>query len=116
MPQPEPGSAGTAGPATAADTEVVAEIAPGERDPSARTRHLEEGNRFFAREWKSMRFAFIDAAKAEFPVHRLCGVLRVSRGGYFAWNGRPACRRQRDEPGAAGACPIGICLVERHLW
>lgn len=44
-----------------------------------------------------MRFALIDAAKAEFPVHRLCGVLGVSQSGYFAWKDRPASRRQRDD-------------------
>ena len=44
-----------------------------------------------------MRFALIDTAKAEFPIHRLCGVLGVSQSGYFAWRGRPACRRQRDD-------------------
>jgi putative transposase len=44
-----------------------------------------------------MRFALIDAAKAEFPVHRLCRVLGVSQSGYFAWRSRPACRRQRDD-------------------
>jgi len=44
-----------------------------------------------------MRFALIDRAKAEFPVHRLCRVLGVSQSGYFAWRGRPACRRQRDD-------------------
>jgi putative transposase len=44
-----------------------------------------------------MRFALIDGAKAEFPVHRLCRVLGVSQSGYFAWRGRPACRRQRDD-------------------
>ena len=44
-----------------------------------------------------MRFAFIDVAKAEFPVHRLCGVLSVSQSGYFAWKDRPACRRQRED-------------------
>ena len=43
-----------------------------------------------------MRFALIDGAKAEFPVHRLCRVLGVSQSGYFAWRGRPACRRQPD--------------------
>ena len=41
-----------------------------------------------------MRFALIDRAKAEFPIHRLCGVLGVSQSGYFAWRGRPACPRQ----------------------
>jgi len=44
-----------------------------------------------------MRFALIDAAKAEFPVHRLCGVLGVSQSGYFAWKDRPASRRHRDD-------------------
>ena len=43
-----------------------------------------------------MRFALIDGAKAEFPVHRLCRVLGVSQSGYFAWRSRPACR-QRDD-------------------
>ena len=44
-----------------------------------------------------MRFALIDGAKAAFPVHRLCRALGVSQSGYFAWRGRPTCRRQRDD-------------------
>ena len=44
-----------------------------------------------------MRFALIDGAKAEFPVHRLCRVLGVSQSGYFAWRGRLVGRRQRDD-------------------
>ena len=44
-----------------------------------------------------MRFALIDGAKAEFPVHRLCRVLGVSQSGYFTWRGRLVCRRQRDD-------------------
>jgi transposase InsO family protein len=44
-----------------------------------------------------MRFALIDTAKADFPIHRLCGVLGVSQSDYFACRGRPACRRQRDD-------------------
>ena len=43
-----------------------------------------------------MRFRLVDAAKKEFPVQRLCKVLGVSESGYFAWKGRPACRRQRE--------------------
>ena len=64
-----------------------------------------------------MRFALIDRAKAQFPVHRLCRVLGVSQSGYFAWRGRPACRRRRRRHGAcAGTCPLGLCPLERHLW
>ena len=44
-----------------------------------------------------MRFELVDAAKKEFPVQRLCKVLGVSESGYFAWKGRPACRRQRKD-------------------
>jgi putative transposase len=44
-----------------------------------------------------MRFRLIDQAKKEFPVHRLCNVLGVSESGYFAWKGRPASRRQRED-------------------
>ena len=69
----------------------------GERDPSPGTGHPEEGHRFFRPGGKSMRFALIDGAKAQFPVHRLCRVLGVSQSGYFAWRDRLACRRQRDD-------------------
>ena len=44
-----------------------------------------------------MRFALIDTAKAEFPIHRLCGVLGVSQSGYFAWRGRPALPPPTDD-------------------
>nr|WP_099513367.1 IS3 family transposase [Microvirga ossetica] len=46
---------------------------------------------------KSMRFKLIDAAKAEFPIQRLCQVLEVSQSGYFAWRSRPASPRQRED-------------------
>jgi transposase InsO family protein len=44
-----------------------------------------------------MSFGLVDEAKKEFPVHRLCRVLGVSQSGYFAWKGRPACRRQHED-------------------
>ncbi|WP_375382413.1 IS3 family transposase [uncultured Sphingomonas sp.] len=46
---------------------------------------------------KSMRFALVDQAKKDFPVHRLCQVLGVSQSGYFAWKDRPASRRQQGD-------------------
>jgi transposase InsO family protein len=36
-----------------------------------------------------MKFSFIDARRAEFPVARLCEVLEVSRSGCFAWKNPP---------------------------
>jgi len=42
-----------------------------------------------------VRFALIDQAKDEFPIHRLCNVLGVSQSGYFAYRGRSASKRQQ---------------------
>ena len=36
-----------------------------------------------------MRFEFIDAEKAQYPIDVLCAALEVSRSGYYAWKGRP---------------------------
>lgn len=44
-----------------------------------------------------MRFAFIEAEKAEFPIELLCEVLHVSRSGFYAWQGRPESSRARED-------------------
>jgi len=44
-----------------------------------------------------VRFAFIAAEKARFPVRLLCRTLQVSRAGFYAWHTRPpAARAQAD--------------------
>jgi putative transposase len=44
-----------------------------------------------------MRFTFIDAEKAYFPVAALCRNLRVTRQGYYAFAKRPPSARQVSE-------------------
>ena len=42
-----------------------------------------------------MRFAFIAAEKAHFPVNALCRVLRVQRSGFYAWLSREESPRTK---------------------
>jgi putative transposase len=42
-----------------------------------------------------VRFRFIDAEKASFPVKDLCRVLRVRRSGYYAWQSRDESERTK---------------------
>ncbi len=44
-----------------------------------------------------MRFAFIHAEKASFPVKALCRMLMVSRQGYYAYASRPPSERVRQD-------------------
>jgi putative transposase len=44
-----------------------------------------------------MTFGFIEAEKASFPTSRMCVVLGVSQSGFFAWQERPAGRREQQD-------------------
>ena len=45
-----------------------------------------------------MRFRFIEAQKAYFPVSLMCRILRISRAGYYAWRVRePSARARADQ-------------------
>jgi len=44
-----------------------------------------------------MRFLFIDAEKASYPIRLLCRCLAVSRSGYYAWRGRAASAHDQQD-------------------
>lgn len=43
-----------------------------------------------------MRYRFIEAEKARFPVRLLCRSLHVSRSSYYGWRERPASARDQE--------------------
>jgi putative transposase len=46
-----------------------------------------------------VKYAFIQAHQAEFPISLMCAVLKIARSGYYKWLGQPA--RERDRVNAA---------------
>jgi transposase InsO family protein len=44
-----------------------------------------------------VKFAFIEAEKASWPIDTLCDVLGVSRSGYYAWRRRPPATRTAED-------------------
>ena len=42
------------------------------------------------------RYEFVDRYREEFPVRRLCAVMRISPSGYYTWRRRPASQRSKE--------------------
>ena len=52
-----------------------------------------------------MKFVFINAEKAQYPVRTLCKVLGVSRSGFYAWQGRSVSEREKSDARRNGHGP-----------
>lgn len=55
-----------------------------------------------------MKYAFIREHRGEFRVVRMCGVLQVSRSGFYGWLARPASAR------AVADRDLAAQIVQRH--
>ena len=44
-----------------------------------------------------MKFSFIEAEKATFPVRRLCSVMEVSRSGFYRWLSSGPSKRELED-------------------
>ena len=57
-----------------------------------------------------MKYTAIEQWQHEFPIARLCAVLKVSASGYYAWLKRPPAPQQQANHSA------GLAAISRHLW
>jgi putative transposase len=55
-----------------------------------------------------MRFAFVHAEKASFPIAAMCRLFDVSRQGYYAYANRPASPRVRSD--------AELCIIIREVF
>lgn len=44
-----------------------------------------------------MRYRFVEQERVHYPVGRLCRVMQVSRGGFYAWRRRPKSKRAEQD-------------------
>jgi len=44
-----------------------------------------------------MKYAFIRDHAGQYPVRRLCSVLKVHPSGYYAWRRNPESRRAKED-------------------
>jgi len=62
-----------------------------------------------------VKFEFIDAQKAHFPVDFMCQQPGVSRSGYYAWKRAPGVRATQGGPGPSRGGDAGASGEPRHV-
>ena len=55
-----------------------------------------------------MKFKWIDAEKAQWPVTKMCKALEVSKSGFYAWRSRPESSRACEDK------RLGVLVEESH--
>jgi len=57
-----------------------------------------------------VKYAFIDAEKAHYPVRLLCRCLAVSRSGYYGWLGMKKSFRPKTRGTIAVQAPLPVSV------
>jgi putative transposase len=55
-----------------------------------------------------LKFKWIDAEKAQWPVTKMCRALEVSKSGFYAWRSRPPSTRTHEDT------RLGVLVEESH--
>jgi putative transposase len=61
-----------------------------------------------------VKYEFIEAEKANFPVELLCDVLGVGRSGFYAWCIRPESKHAKDDRRIGGAVRVAFDSSKRR--
>ena len=61
-----------------------------------------------------MKFSFVDAEKASYPVRMLCRALGVSPSGYYAWCKRPPSHRAQRNEALAVVIAAAATTIQHH--
>lgn len=60
-----------------------------------------------------MRFTFVAKHRVIWPVNMICGILGVSRSGFYAWLSRPRSQRSLDDEAMSPRVRESFLLSDR---
>ena len=106
---------GPAGALTTEEREELGRLRRESPDAADGARHPKKSDGLL-RQGERVKFAFIAAEKAAFPVRVLCRTLEVSRAGFYAWQARPAGAADAGRTSGSGVEIAAIHAESRQRY